>query len=70
MRIAPLAIYTHKLADPLDLKRAVMAEINFTHCNHVVIDACIVYTTAIGELLKGKEPSEVFNLAKIQSREE
>lgn len=46
-----MAVFGHLLS-PEDLRRASLADVNFTHCNKDVIDAVYLYCYAIGRLIK------------------
>ncbi len=49
-RMAPLAVWTHKLSDP-ELERAVRAAVVLTHPNIVVQEACVCYCLCIKHLM-------------------
>lgn len=51
MRITPLAVWVHNLADE-DLETVVRAEVSLTHPNKIVQEACVCYCICIKYLIK------------------
>ncbi len=50
MRCTPLAVYSHLLSTE-QLRKVVIFDNNFTHCNKTVIDAVFLYCFTVGKLI-------------------
>jgi ADP-ribosylglycohydrolase len=59
MRITPLAVWGRNLS-PKELYQAVRLQTMFTHSHDQAIYASYLYCLAIGLLIKGYEPEEVY----------
>ena len=51
VRTAPMAIFATNMLQMSDIKEAILADLNFTHSNPVVQDACFIYGACVHYLL-------------------
>ena len=52
MRIAPLAVWASNVTEIDDLKKIISLDVSFTHSNQLVHDAVLIYSAAIGFLVR------------------
>ncbi len=65
MKIIPLAIFCSNLRNEEEIERAVIAEVNLTHPEKLVQDACIIYVmTLIALINTGGNLLRAFEKAK------
>lgn len=51
MRITPMAVWTSKMTNKLEITKAIFTDVEFIHHNHLVKQACLCYTLSIHHLL-------------------
>ena len=72
MRITPLVVWTSALEKLEDVKKAISADVQLTHCNQLVHDAIFIYSISIHHLLKhpskANRSQRAFELAIEQSQ--
>lgn len=51
MRITPMAVWTSKMTNKLEIAKAVFTDVEFIHHNQLVKEACLCYCLSIHYLL-------------------